>query len=91
MDGVQLYWDACPYRLRTTFTGKEKRPTVGFNVTVDHDCKFLYVGDLFAGRFNDKTKVRYDRYVAKLRKGEFKDVKFKYIDEHGDWQEETGP
>ena len=91
MDGVQLFWDACPYRLRTTFTGKEKRPTVGFNVTVDHDCKFLYVGDLFAGRFNDKTKVRYDRYVAKLRTGEFKDVKFQYIDETGVLQEETGP
>ena len=91
MDGVQLYWDACPYRLRSTFIGKEKKPTVGFNITVDHDCKFVYVGELFAGRFNDKTKVRYDKYVHKLRFGEFKDVKFNYVDESGEVQTETGP
>lgn len=91
MDGVQMFWDACPYRLRVTFTGKEKRPTVGFNVTVDHNCKFLYVGELFAGRFNDKTKVRYDKYVRKLRTGEFKDVTFNYVDQTGAVQQETGP
>ena len=91
MDGVQLFWDACPYRLKTTFTGKEKKPTVGFNITVDHDCKFLYVGELFAGRFNDKTKVRYDKYVHKLRVGKFKDVKFNYLDRNGAVQRETGP
>lgn len=91
MDGVQFYWDACPYRLRTTFTGKEKKPTVGFNCTVDHDCKFLHVGELFAGRINDKTKVRYDKYVAKLRTGEFKDVTFNYVDAQGAVQRETGP
>ena len=90
MDGVQMFWDACPYRLRVTFTGKEKRPTVGFNCTVDHDCKFLYVGELFAGRFNDKTKVQYDKYVQKLRTGEFKDVNFNYVDQNGEVQQETG-
>ena len=77
--------------MRTTFIGKEKRPTVGFNITVDHDCKFVYVGELFAGRFNDKTKVRYDKYVEKLRTGEFKDVTFKYLDQNGVEQRETGP
>ena len=91
MDGVQIFWDNCPYRLRVTFTGKEKRPTVGFNCTVDHDCKFIYVGELFAGRFNDKTKVRYDKYVEKLRTGEFKDVTFNYLDETGVVRQETGP
>ena len=35
MDGVQLFWDACPYRLRHTFIGKEKRPTVDFNCMVE--------------------------------------------------------
>ena len=91
MDGVQMLWDACPYQLRVTFTGKEKRPTVGFNCTVDHDCKFLYMGELFTGRFNDKTKVRYDKYVQKLRTDEFKDVTFNYVDENGVVRQEMGP
>ena len=91
MDGVQLFWDACPFRLRLSFTGKEKKPTVGFNCTVDHNCKFLYVSDLFAGRYNDKTKVRYDKYVQQLRVGKFKDVTFNYVDENGITQCAVGP
>ena len=70
----------------------EKKPTVGFNCTVDHDCKFImYVGELFAGRCNDKTKVCFDKYEEKLRTGEFKDVTFNYADANGTTvQRETG-
>ena len=84
-----MFWDVCPYRLRVIFIGKEKRPTVGFNCTVDHDCKFLY-GEWFVGRINDKTKVWYDKCVEKFRTGEFKDVTFNYVDQNGVVQQETG-
>ena len=56
-DGVQIAWEGCPYTYRASFTGKEKYPTLGFNVTVDHDMRILHVCSMFAGRFNDKTKV----------------------------------
>ena len=56
-DGVQIAWEGCPYTYRSSFTGKEKYPTLGFNVTVGHDMRILHVCSMFAGRFNDKTKV----------------------------------
>ena len=66
-DGVQIAWEGCPFTYRKSFTGKEKYPTLGFNVTVDHDYRILHVCSMFAGRFNDKTKVLYDEYVKRLR------------------------
>ena len=91
MDGVQIYWEACPYRLKYSFTGKETKPTVGFNCTVDHNLRFLYVGDLFAGRFNDKTKLLYDEYIQELRTGKFKDFAYTMKDKNGNQFTETGP
>lgn len=70
---------------------QREKPTVDFNCTVDHNCKFIHVGELFAGRFNDKTKVRFDKYVEKLRSGEFKDITFNYVDHTGAVHRETGP
>ena len=68
-DGVQIPWEGCPYAYRASFTGKEGYPTLGFNVTVAHDLRILHVCSMFAGRFNDKTKVLYDDYVSYLRGG----------------------
>ena len=36
VDGVQIPWEACPWGWREYCTGKEKHPTLGFNVTVDN-------------------------------------------------------
>lgn len=71
-DGVQIAWEGCPFCYRHSFTGKEKIPTIGFNVTVAHDMRIMNVCSMFAGRFNDKTKILYDSYVQKLR-GDFYD------------------
>ena len=65
-DGVQIAWEGCPFAFRHSFTGKEKYPSLGFNVTVAHDMRIMYVCSMFAGRFNDKTKVLYDGYVFLL-------------------------
>ena len=54
-DGVQIAWEGCPYAHRTSYCGKEKYPTLGFNVTVDHDLRVINICSVFAGRFNDKT------------------------------------
>lgn len=57
-DGVQIPWEGCSYAYRTSFSGKEGYPTLGFNVTVAHDLRILHVCSMFADRFNDKTKQR---------------------------------
>ena len=82
-DGVQIAWEGCPYAYRHSFTGKEKYPTLGFNVTVDHNMRVIHVCSMFAGRFNDKTKVLYDTYVQKLRSGFYDGFSYNLRDPEG--------
>ena len=56
---------------------------MGFNVTVDHDMRVLHVCSMFAGRFNDKTKVLYDTYVKRLREGFYDGFSFNLRDSEG--------
>ena len=82
-DGVQIAWEGCPNAYRVSFTGKEKYPTLGFNVTVDHELRVLHVCSMFAGRFNDKTKILYDDYVKKLRTDYYAGFDYNLTDERG--------
>ena len=82
-DGVQIVWEGCPHAYRNSFTGKEKYPTLGFNVTVGHDYRILHVCSMFAGRFNDKTKVLYDEYVKRLRSGFYDGFTYKVYNSEG--------
>ena len=43
VDGVQIPWEGCPFSYRTSFTGKESWPTLGFNVAVAHDMRIMHV------------------------------------------------
>ena len=82
-DGVQIAWEGCPNAYRVSFTGKEKYPTLGFNVTVDHELRVLHVCSMFADRFNDKTKILYDDYVKKLRTDYYAGFDYNLTDERG--------
>ena len=33
-DGVHIPWDRCPASLASAYTGKEKVPTIGYNVAL---------------------------------------------------------
>ena len=69
MDGVQFAWEACPFKHKNQFTGKETKPTIGFNFTVDHNKRIMNITHIFAGRYNDKTKLLADEYVHRLKSG----------------------
>ena len=83
VDGVQIPWEGCPFSYRNSFTGKESWPTLGFNVTVGHDMRIINVCSMFAGRFNDKTKVLFDDYVSRLRGGFYDGFQYDTLDERG--------
>ena len=76
VDGVQIAWEGCPFAWKQHCTGKEKHPTLGFNVTVDNNCRFQHVSPVMAGRFNDLTKTKYDDYISLLRSGKFNDYEY---------------
>ena len=72
MDGVQIDWEGCPNAYH-----------VGFNVTVDHELCVLHVCSMFAGRYNDKTKILYDDDVKKLRTDYYAGFDYNLTDERG--------
>ena len=90
-DGVQIPWEGCPYAYRSSFSGKEGYPTLGFNVTVAHDLRILHVCSMFAGRFNDKTKVLYDDYVSYLRSGSYNRFEYHTFNLDGERTRQTTP
>ena len=85
VDCVHIEWDRCPSRRAMQHTGKEGCPTLSFEVVVDH-CRRIQSATLgFAGSVNDKTIVRFDGYVKKLRDGTlFGDKTFKLLGKDGD-------
>ena len=56
---------------------------MGSNVTVAHDMRIMHVCSMFAGRFNDKTKILYDDYVQELRSGRYVGFEYHTLDVDG--------
>ncbi|CAM9826734.1 unnamed protein product [Sphacelaria rigidula] len=66
-DVTHVKWDACPYSEQRTHTGKEGYPTLAYQATVDHSGRVLAVMPGCPGSFNDKTIIRFDAAVTKIR------------------------
>jgi hypothetical protein len=60
-------WDNCPSQERYLFTGKEGFPTLVWNVNVSHTRRIFSMHGPFAGSKNDKTIVRTDPFIQKVR------------------------
>jgi hypothetical protein len=70
MDCTHVHWDRCPAQWRNYFTGKEGFPTIAYEVICDHSGYIMSVSPGYYGSCNDKTIVRYDSIIQKLRCGE---------------------
>lgn len=66
-DVTHVKWDCCPYSLQRSYTGKEGYPTIAYQATVDFSGRVLGTTAGFAGAHNDKTIIRYDLAVQKVR------------------------
>ena len=67
MDGVHIPWEACPWQMKHLHTGKEGYPTIAFNVVCDSTTRVQSISRAFHGKVNDKTLVRCDDFVSRLR------------------------
>ena len=77
VDCTHVLWGRCPAQQHSAYSGKEKKPTVAYEVTVDHTRKILYVSIGHPGSRNDKTIVKTDEFVQKLKnKDILQDVEF---------------
>eukprot|EP00286_Rhodomonas_abbreviata_P002468 CAMPEP_0181345302 /NCGR_PEP_ID=MMETSP1101-20121128/32675_1 /TAXON_ID=46948 /ORGANISM="Rhodomonas abbreviata, Strain Caron Lab Isolate" /LENGTH=229 /DNA_ID=CAMNT_0023457245 /DNA_START=211 /DNA_END=897 /DNA_ORIENTATION=+ len=76
--------------LRSLYCGKEKFPTISYEVTVSHDGRILAVTPGHAGTRNDKTIVRHDAFVMAVKDGKYGHVKFHLYDASGNIITESG-
>ncbi|CAM9914719.1 unnamed protein product [Pylaiella littoralis] len=67
-DVTHIAWSRCPYNQARSYTGKEGKPTVGYQVTVDHTGRVLAVTEGFTGSTNDKTIICWDAAVDQIRR-----------------------
>ena len=68
-DCVHIPWDKCPDQDLPSYKGKEKYPTIAYQVCVDHSGKALSITSGFPGTFNDKTIARYDSFLQSVHQG----------------------
>ena len=66
MDCTHILWHRCPKISRNICTGKEAKPTVAFQVIVDHSRKIMHVSKWFYGTWNDKQITGNDTFPMKL-------------------------
>jgi len=84
MDATHVHWRRCPSGATNLHTGKESFPTRVFNVAVTHHGQVFAVSDSQPGARNDKTIVRFDTFVNKMRfDGLYKDLEFILHDKEG--------
>ena len=66
-DCVNIALERCPHGLKNIHTGKDGYPTLGFNCTVNHHRRFINISRACPGSFNDKAKVRFDKFINAVR------------------------
>ena len=85
LDCVHIHWVRCPAGLASGYNnGKNKYPSVVFEVATTHQRKIMHVTNGAPGVRSDKTIVKTDRFVQELRRKEIlQDVRFELFDSFG--------
>jgi hypothetical protein len=93
MDCTHVHWDKCPVPWRHYFTGKEGYPTIAYEVICDHSGYIMSCSPGYYGACNDKTIVRFDSVIQKLKSKEiYYNVEwFVYTNEIGDKEYFSSP
>ena len=76
VDCVHVVWDKCRSGMQALCTGKEKEPTLVFEVAGSHTRKILSVSSWFFGTYNDKTILKYDPVMDTLKNEPYKDIEW---------------
>ena len=58
VDCTHTYWGRCPALFSNTYSGKEKKPTVSYEVTVNYSGRVLYISTGHPRSRNDKIIVK---------------------------------
>lgn len=67
VDCTHIYWGRCPAFFQNAYSGKEKKATIAYEVTVNHSGRCLHISPGHPGSRNDKTIVKTDKLVMDLK------------------------
>jgi Plant transposon protein len=70
-DVTHVPWDKTPCQQARHYVGKEGFTTVAYEVTVDHTMRVQAVTRGFHGAVNDKTIVKFDRFIQRIKNDKF--------------------
>lgn len=85
IDCTHIFWGKCPVSLTNLCKGKEKTPSLSFEVVVDHDGFIHSCTKGFVGTCSDKMIVVNDAYAKQVARGLYKDLEFSLYDENGEF------
>lgn len=83
IDCTHIYWGKCPVELTHLCKGKEKFPSLSFEVVVDHEGYIHSCTKGFLGACSDKMIVVNDPYAKEIARGLYKNVKYSLYDAAG--------
>ena len=73
VDGVHMYCWGVSANLKQFATGKEKRPTRGFNVSVNRRGLIVSCTKGFYGSIGDRTTIRFDTQLQQVADGKYEE------------------
>lgn len=80
-DVTHVVWDRVPYKIRPKYSGKEKYPTVAYEVVCTHTRRIISCSQGFSGSTTDLTIVKYDDFVQSMhRKTRYADIQYELVD-----------
>lgn len=93
IDVVHCNWDSCPSGDYNLYKGKEKYPSIAWEVVVKHNRRIMSVSQPYAGTFNDQHIVKIDSTVIDLLPtGSWLDsLHFQMVDKYGATMIHKGP
>jgi hypothetical protein len=83
IDCTHIFWSKCPVELTNLCRGKDKYPSLSFEVVADHTGRIHSCTDGFMGTFHDSMIVVNDAYAREIRDGKYKDLTFSLYTQDG--------
>ena len=78
VDCTHVRWFRCPALFQNSYSGKDKKATIAYEVTVNHSGRCLHISCGHPGARNDKTIVKTDKLVMDLKDNKIlQDVEYK--------------
>jgi hypothetical protein len=83
VDVVHMKWIKCPAGDVNHATGKERYPSLAFEVVTGFDHQILGVSSAHFCTRNDKQIVLSDETIQLIKNGWYKNIQWKWYDEYG--------